>query len=225
MGIERLDPHHVGDVRDVASLHGEHLPDTPAARMGAKFLREFYYATLIEDRLLDCVICRVDRRIVGFLGYTRHPYDFIVQGVRRHFGALAGIALRSLAGRTTTIENLSWVMRIMHARRSGSRGTSAHRTAEALALAVLPAFQRHVPPGGRSRVTIRLFEAMAEHCRSEGIERILFLVQPSNRASNILFSSIGCALETVSFAGESLHRYTYEVSGARSASARHDGPR
>ena len=225
MGIERLDPQSAGDVQDVAALHEEHLPDTPAARMGAKFLREFYYATLIEDRLLDCVICRVDRRIVGFLGYTRHPYDFIVQGARRHFGNVAGIALRSLAGRTTTIQNLCWVMRIMHARRSGSRGASGHRTAEALAMAVLPAFQRHVPTGGRSRVTIRLFETMVEHCQSEGIERILFLVQPSNRASNILFNSIGCALETVLFAGESLHRFTYEVSGARSAGAHHDGSR
>jgi len=217
MGIERLDPDHASDVQAVAALHEQYLPETPAARMGARFLREFYYRTLVGDRLLDCVICRVDGQIVGFLGYTRRPYDFIVQGARRHFVALAGIVLRSLAGRTTTIPNLSWVMRIMHARRSGSRGPAVHRTAEALAMAVLPAFQRHVPQGGRSRVTIQLFETMVEHCQSEGIERILFLVQPSNRASNILFSSIGCVLERVSFAGETLHRYTYEVSGVRSA--------
>src|SRR5437879_6177998 len=99
MSIERLNPRNAADVNAVAELHERYLADSPVAKMGRRFIREFYYGRLVEDGLIDCVICRVDGHVVGFMAYTGSAYDFLSRGVRHHFLALSWVMLKSLVAR------------------------------------------------------------------------------------------------------------------------------
>ena len=97
MGVERLDPRQAVDVDDVAKLHEEQLGDSPVAMLGPTFIREFYYSALVASGLIDCLVYRLDGRVVAFLSYTKFSADFINRGVRRHPFRLSWVMLRTLA--------------------------------------------------------------------------------------------------------------------------------
>ena len=67
MGISFLDPDRAADVDRVAALYEKHLPTSPVVRLGPRFLREFFFAQLVRDGLLGCLVCHVDDRVVAFL--------------------------------------------------------------------------------------------------------------------------------------------------------------
>jgi L-amino acid N-acyltransferase YncA len=82
---------------------------------------------------------------------------------------------------------------------------------EALSLVVPPEYQRHVPPGGKGRLTTRLVQALADHARTEGAERVIYVVQPSNAASCIFFSAMGCEFAKGTYAGDPVYVYTHDL--------------
>ena len=78
-------------------------------------------------------------------------------------------------------------------------------------MAVMPEYQKYIPPDGRKRVAVRLFESAVEYCRAKGLERIHLWVQPSNLAANLFYSAMGCPFEKMVFAGAPVHLYTYWI--------------
>lgn len=218
MGIELLSPNNAADIGEVAVLHETQLGDSPVVLLGSRFLREFFYPKLVQDGLLECLICRADGRIVAFLSWTKYPHDFMMRGIRGHFIQLCWIMLRQIAGQWSSIHSILAALRLVRERSGGSKRPDA-ATGEAVSLVVVPEFQKHVPPGGKGRLTVRLFEDMARHLRDDGMERVTFLVKPENRASNIFFSAAGCDFEKVTCAGLQVHQYTYHLNGRPKAAA------
>lgn len=215
MGVEFLDPRNAADVDSVASLYEEHLADSPVVSLGPRFLREFFFSRLVRDDLLGCLVGRVDGKVIAFLSWTNHPSDFIGRGVRKHFVALSWIMLKSIVARPASMRDILSAVRMV-TRRSGDHASSKENSGviEAISLVVPPAFQKHVLPGGTSRLTVRLVQTLTDHARSQGIDRVLYVVQPKNRASSIFFSAMGCDFDKRSYAGEEVYVYTHNLSEA-----------
>jgi hypothetical protein len=216
MGTELLDPRSAADVDAVARLQEEHLGDSPIVLLGHQFLRKFYYPKLIEDGLLECAICKADGRVVAFISWTRFPDTFMMQGIRAHVFLLSWIMLKQVLTRPASVKNIVAALKIVR-ERSGSTAKSPPGTAETISIVVLPQYQKYVPPGGTSRLTVRLFEALGAQLRAGGMQQVVFMVKPENRASNIFFSAIGCRFEKVTTFGVQVHKYTYALDQAPAA--------
>ncbi|MGQ0767057.1 MAG: hypothetical protein ACT4OZ_15520 [Gemmatimonadota bacterium] len=214
--ISALDPASSRDVNAVAALHEEHLADSPIAQLGPRFLRSFFYSTLVRDGLVGVFVCHLDGEVIGFLSYTAYPGDFIGRGVRRHPLRLAWIMLRTLVARDRSVRDL-WSVAAFVARRGRDQETPAEASTaggghmEAISLVAPPKHQKHIPPGGKSRLTIRLVETMAEHARAHGVARVVYTVSPRNTASNLLFNALGCDFEKRTYAGTTSYFYTHRI--------------
>lgn len=211
MAIEFLNPRSAADVDRVATLYEEHLADSPVVLLGPRFLREFFFRKLVESRLLDVLVCRHEGKVVAFLSWTNHPGDFIGRGIRKHFIALSWIMLKGVVARPSTLQQILSAIRIV-SKRSGDAGKEEDPKAiEAISLVVPPEFQKHIPPGGKARTTVRLVQELAAHARQQGYERVLYVVQPRNKASSIFFAVMGCELNKRTYAGEEVYVYTHHL--------------
>ena len=165
----------------------------------------------MESDLLGCLICRVDGKVIAFLSWTNHPGDFIGRGVKKHFVGLSWIMLKGIIEKPSTVKQILSALRIV-SRRSEDAG-SAHdpKAIEAISLVVPPKFQTFVPEGGKARTTVRLVQELAAHARQQGTERVLYVVQPRNKASSIFFAVMGCELNKRTYAGEEVYVYTHHL--------------
>lgn len=211
MGTELLDPKSAADVDAVALLQEEYLGDSPIVMLGRQFLRDFYYPKLIEDGLLECAICKADSRVVAFISWTRFPDSFMMQGIRAHVFLLSWIMLKQVLTKPASVKDIFAALKIVRERSGGVSTKAPPGTAETISIVVLPQYQKYVPPGGTSRLTVRLFEALGASLRERGMKRVTFMVKPENRASNIFFSAIGCQFEKVTTFGLQVHKYTYHL--------------
>jgi hypothetical protein len=215
VAISFLDPRNAWDVDAVARLHEEHLADSPIARLGPRFLRDFFYKRLVLDGLVAVFVCHVGDEVAGFLSYTTAPGDFVSRGVRRHPLQLGWIMLRTILAGERSIADL-WRVGHYVLKRGGNQLVATDRdrgAIEAISLITPPKFQKHVPEGGKSRLTVRLVETMATQARAEGVDRVMYAVSPKNAASNLLFNAMGCEFKKTTYAGETVFCYTHRVSG------------
>ena len=209
--VERLDPRDRAAAQQVADLHLKYLADSPVVQFGPRFLRRFYYGKLLTSGLVECTIGRDGDLVVAFISYTRNSLDFMQRGVRRWPIYLSWVMLLSLLARPALIRDLWTVLRLMRERSQEAGQDSGQVSGEVLSLVVAESHRAQVPAGGKSRLTVRLFEDVVEYFRSAGQDKFYLLVQPSNRASNIFCASMGCAFEKVMNMGMPVHRYTYQI--------------
>ena len=212
ISFEFLDPHKGGDVDAVARLHETYLGGSPVVKLGARFLRAFYYRLLIEDGLIGCMFCRVGGRIVGFVSFTVFPDDFIARGVRRHFVFLGWLLLRGILVRPGLLKNVLEAVRLSLRRPGEAKAHAGPGCAEALSMATERAY-RKLAPEGESRLPYRLLEEVFQHIRGQGMSNVVFLVRCDNRASNIFCRSFTHEVERAVFDGEPVNRYTYRLDG------------
>lgn len=217
MPIETLNPRNTADVNAVADLHLQFLGDSPIVGLGQRFLRRFFYTKLVADGSVIVTICRHEGRIVGYISYTPDPLGFMARGVRRHFVYLCWLMTVSLLERPALLKGILLALKFMRER--GSAPQAEPGLGEVISLVSRPEFQKFVPEGGKSRLTVRLFEEMLAYFRGIGHERVHLLVLPHNRASNILCSIMGCQFEKITVAGIVTHRYTYFLNGRPEAAA------
>jgi hypothetical protein len=210
-GVVPLDPEDPSEIDAVASLHEEYLGDSPVALMGPLFLRAYYYPHLVRDDLIQCVVCRDETGVIGFLSYTDIPNEFMSRGLRSHFLPLAWVMLKSVLRRPSMIPQLLDVLRLLRVRSAEAAGAGAEKQGEALSMAVPERHQKHVPAGGTERMTVRFFRTMEADLRERGCTRIQFMVNPANKAANIFYATIGCRLKKIEYAGRPIHRFTYTI--------------
>jgi ribosomal protein S18 acetylase RimI-like enzyme len=219
--VERLDPRNADDVSAVAALHESLLAGSPLARMGARFLRECFYSQILADGLYDCLICRADGRIVGFLTYTDRPADFMTQGLRKHFVSIARIMVATVVLQPRQLRDLFFVARLMRDRSATPHNGALRNSAEALSLAVMEAYQELIPAGGTTRIATRLFHEMASDLRGRGASRIVLHVDPMNRAANMFYSALGCRFRSTKHAGLTRHLFEYELRPSEAVDSQH----
>jgi hypothetical protein len=213
MGIETLDPRNTADVNAVADLHLQFLGDSPIVRLGEDFLRRFFYVKLVADGDVGVTLCRHEGRIIGFISYTRDPLGFIARGARRHLFFLAWLLGTGMLARPALARDVLFTLKMMR-ERSGEARKAEPGLGEVISLVTVPEFQKHIPEGGKNRLTVRLFEEMVAFFRGQGFDRVHLKVLPHNKASNILCSIMGCQFEKITEAGMTVHRYTYFLNRA-----------
>ena len=212
-GLEYLDPESRTDVEAVARLFEAHMPTNAMHMLGPRLVRRFLFSRLVRDGLVDVLVCRVNGSIEAFLAFSEHPRAFYRRGLRRHPFCVAGALLAEVA---------------THPERSAAVWHTARRvfstfihplkavpgTVEALFLVVPPQFQRHVPEGTRTRLPVHLLNAIGEHARAKGLSRVIYGENPNNLAINLLLTSMGFQFEKLTFAWETVHVYTQNVTAA-----------
>ncbi len=218
MPIETLNPRNAADVNAVADLHLQFLGDSPIVGLGEQFLCRFFYTKLVEDGSVVITICRHEGRIIGYISYTPDPLGFMSRGIRKHFVYLCWLMGVSLLLQPRLFKGVWLALKFVRERGDQARQAEPG-LGEVISLVSVPEFQKHVPEGGKSRLTVRLFEEMLAYFRGIGHDRVHLLVLPHNRASNILCSIMGCQFEKITTAGMVTHRYTYFLHGKPEAAA------
>ena len=215
--IGPLDADDERATRAVADLHVAGFPETTEARFGLPFLTRVYYGALVRDGLLGCHVARRDGEVVAFISYTRVPRRLLTLAARRRPMLLARTLLRAALARPAAAGALETHLRAALPGASSSTGGAAidSECGEVLLLIAKPEHQAWVPPGGRARVTVRLFAAMEAYFRRHGRERVLLLVRKNNTASNLFCHSMGCRIAP-SASDSVYNHFWYEI---RSASA------
>lgn len=212
MPIETLDPRRSDDVGAIADIHFRLLGDSPIVGLGRRFVRDVFYGKLVEDGAVRVILCRHEGRIVGFISYTPDPQGFMGKGIRKHFAYLCWVMSLSLVTQPSLGKNVLRALGMVR-ERAGEKEQPDPRLGEVISLAVLPEFGKHIPEGGTVRVAVRLFQEAIAAFKAIQYERIHLLVQPSNKASNLLCSVMGCTFEKIMIAGLPAHRYTYHLGG------------
>lgn len=216
MAIAFLEPGHAADLAAVAALQEEHIAGSPLSRLGPRFLRQFFYDTLVRDGLIAALLYHLDDRVVALLSYTKYPGDFLSRGVRRHPIRFGWIMLRTVLAGERSAKELWWLVARCVLHRGGSAWIASPQRAagaiEAISLVTLSQYQKHVPEGGKSRLTIRLIERLAEEARAAGIGRVLYVVSAKNAASNLVLHAMGCEFEKVTHAGQTVFWHTYVIN-------------
>lgn len=213
-GIVPLDVENEQDVRGVAEMHLAHFPEGLEARCGMPFMTRFYYPAMIRAGLLGCTVAHREGRVVSYISYTRFPRRlFKIMAVRQPLRLAVNLALAAIS-RFDALKAI-----FMHARATTQDPVAAgiplipEGCGEVLLLVTLPDHQTWIPPGGDTRVTVRLFSAMQDYFRREGVERVLLIVKHGNTASNLFCQSMGCQLDTTaSYPG--YYHFWHEIPGS-----------
>ncbi len=215
MGL--LDGSNAREVNDVADLHLEFLSDSLVVKFGSTFLRQFYYGKLIRDGLIKATICRANGKVVGFFSYTSDPGFMGVALKRYPFRVLWMIAI-SVLKQPSLIKDVLLVVRLLLTSGADSGEALKGCDSEGLSVAIRPEWAKAVPPGGETRMPIRLFENLVADLRQGCSKTLCMFVQPDNLMSNLFFGSmLGCELTKVQRAGVDCHRYTYDLRADHAA--------
>jgi ribosomal protein S18 acetylase RimI-like enzyme len=199
--VEPLDPRNSIHVDGVVALHVRHF----RPRLGAEFLRSFYYSKLVDTGLVRVTICRIGDDVIGFIAYTSQPRDYLSVGVRREFPSLARLIVRNLAVQPTLARSLRW---LMYSTSEGFRKDLDALTGEVLYIATDPRHRDCVPQGGRSAVAVRLFESMKSFFFGTGRDKVLLVVNPKNVAAHRFFQAMGCRSEAHVYKKGTDHQFT-----------------
>ena len=210
-GVAPLDVENERDVQAVAEMHRAHFPENLEARCGMRFLTSFYYPTLVRAGLLGCTVAHREGQVVAYISYTRFPRRlFKIIAVRQPLRLAASLVCAGLTRFDALRAIVMQALATMRNPVAAGAPPIPEGRGEVLLLATLPDHQSWIPPGGDTRVTVRLFAAMQEYFRREGVRRVLLIVKHSNTASNLFCHSMGCELDTTaSYPG--YHHFWHDI--------------
>jgi hypothetical protein len=167
--------------RQLAALHRELLPTSPAVRLGDDFLERFYYGVLPEEGLMIGTVVYVDDQLAGFVAATPDANGFLATAVRRRWATLASILVRHPPS-----PRGAWAAARIALDRGHHRATDV---AELLSLGVrAPEHGGPVSASVRRRVTRELLRSAL--AALEG-RTVVALVDESNTLVRLMYSGMG----------------------------------
>ena len=187
-----LDPANVEHVAAAARLHAELLPQSPIPQVGSRFMTRFYYPDLVRHRLIGCVLLRDESGYGGFVAYTRHPYTFMGEGLRRsplRIGALLALRVLERPGVLRTL----WKVQAQ-GRKRGAQPTDAGMS-EILSIGVLPSHRGLRDDATGLRASQYLFEKAAAAMLAEGATTLQIFVEKENERGLRFYRSFGVRIE------------------------------
>ncbi len=176
-------------VGQVAQLHATLLPGSPIPRLGSRFMRRFYYRSLVADDLIHCQISYVAGRPAGFITCTAQPARFMAEGLRRHWLQLGWVMLGEVLADPRRLVVIFWTLNYMR-RRPGRPHDPGE--GEILSFGVLPEFRTSafVQQTGR-RIAGELFASARAFFAASGISRYRAVVESGNREALMFYHAQG----------------------------------
>ncbi len=185
-----LDYQNEEHVDAAAELHKGLLGDSPIPQLGNEFMTKFYYTKLIKDDLIRCVLCKHRNQYVGFLAYTKHPCNFMLEGKKRYFLYLSFLIFKSLISNPLRLRTLLKVIQLSKKRRFKD---NKDKIGEILSLGVLTPYLKLGETG--LRVSKLLFEHVATYFKQEGYVKIQAEVKKDNIPALFFYHSLGARIE------------------------------
>lgn len=194
-------------IKSVAHLHRTLLPTSPVAKLGSAFLERFYYSRFLKDALLNCDYYRYDGKIVGFITYTKRPFDLLKIGLSKNFFYLCGFMLFLFVRRPHKIIETLGVLRL----NTGIQSEDKHQGA-ILSFGVLPEYRnrKFIDKTG-TYISHELFRHTFDFFRKDGISKLRMLVEPDNREALLFYHTYGCKFQKVDLMGKPLMQVTYTI--------------
>jgi len=216
-GVELLDARNRDDVDAVLALQMKYFPIPDDSGLRRDLLRNYFFTDLINDGLVRCIVGRKDGEIVCYFAYTPYPNSYQKDGRRTHLLHLYWITLVSLVCRPNRIRNARKLLNRYKGEAQGKRpSVYPPGTADILFLATVYPYGKWVPPGGQSRLTIRVFEEGVKDLARLGLKDIFMTVRSSNVPSMRFCHSLGCyrieEVETAS--GEKWTHFYYQINSS-----------
>jgi hypothetical protein len=187
--------------RQLAALHRELLPTSPAVRLGAGFLEHFYYGVLPDEGLMLGTVVYVGDEIAGFVAATPDARGFMAAAVRRRWPTLASILLRHPPSPRDT-----WVAARIALDRGNLRTADV---AELLSLAV-----RTPEQGGPASASVRrrvTRELMRSALAAFEGRTVIALVDESNTLARLMYGSMSWTVIARVTAGWPVPQLVYQT--------------
>lgn len=207
-GVQRLDPSRPEQVRAIAAMHAELLPDSPLSELGTAFMERFYYSTLVRDGLVQCELYWHEGRAVAFSSWTERPFTFMREGLQRHFAFLCLLTAATLAARPSRIGTLRELQQTAPQRSAPPRPGIG----EMLSFAVRADAASLRDPATGKKVTHLLVDRVIEHLRSRGYQELQMMIRKDNRPSLLFFNSYGGVIGEAAFVPASSYLVTVPLS-------------
>lgn len=186
-GVQRLDPAQPGQVRAIAAMHAEMLPDSPLSELGAGFMERFYYSSLVRDGLVQCEIYWHEGRAVAFSSWTERPFTFMREGLKKHFARLCVLTAATLAAKPSRIGTLRKLQQTAPQRSAPPRPGIG----EMLSFAVRADSASLRDPDSGKKVTHLLVDRVIDYFRSRGFTELQMMIRKDNLPSLLFFNSYG----------------------------------
>jgi ribosomal protein S18 acetylase RimI-like enzyme len=174
---------------DLAWLHAALLPESPVARLGSRFMQDFYYRVLPREGLLFGAVAYVDAQPAGFIAATHDRLGFMRTGVARAWPRLLAVLGVSVLSGSTPVRAMWQAAQVIRRR---SRGERAAGGGEILSLGVLPAYRE---PGFVRRSGIRiatdLLDLALGELRARGVQQVGAAVRADNTEAKLFYAGLG----------------------------------
>lgn len=192
-GVEILDADNRDDVEGILALQVKYFPMPEDTGLRLDLLRHYFFSDLIRDGLVRCIFGRRDGKIVCYLAYTPFPNTYQDDGRARHRLHIYRRILFNVLFRPNRIRNIGALMK-RHAGESQGGRPSVYPpdTADILFLATKWPHGKWIPPGGQSRLTVRVFEEAVRDLARLGMKDIFMTVRANNGKSLRFCESLGC---------------------------------
>jgi len=175
--VVALDPASHEHAAAAAELHSELLPQSPIPKLGSRFMTSFYYPKLVASSLIHCMLLRDEAGYGGFVAYTRRPFTFMGEGVRRNplrIGLLVALRVLQHPGVLKTL----WAVQSL-GRKRGARADD-EGTGEILSIGVLPSYRGLHDDATGLKASHYLFEKAAMALKREGATTLQIFVEKEN---------------------------------------------
>jgi ribosomal protein S18 acetylase RimI-like enzyme len=188
--LRDLDPDRGEDVAAISELHETLLPKGIAG-LGTRFLREFFYSTLVREKLIHGVLCRIDGDPAGFITTTQQPGTILSMAIRRYWPAVVWPLTVTVLYRPATLIRLLRLLRL-NAFRVSKRRAELTGSAQILAIGVRPQYRdpRFVRSSG-IQVAPNLVEHAVSWAVDLGLREMHLEVEVSDRKLLLFYKALG----------------------------------
>ena len=190
--LKSFDRQNPPPARVVADLHGRLLPTSPAARLGSRFLEQFYYRTLVEEGALHGTVAWVDAAPAGFIAAADDSAGFMRLVLKRRFLRVGKAGVAALLRKPSRVTVVLPILRLMTAQKPGPSGEAE---GEILSMGVEEEFRRprFISTRGH-RISFDLLDHELERMRQSGVRRVRAVVDSDNLAAQLLYRHLGWTL-------------------------------
>jgi hypothetical protein len=181
---------HATPTADLVALHAELLAESPIAKLGPRFMAEFYYRELPASGAIVGEVAYVDGKAAGFIVSTPDPAGFMRKALRRNWPLIAWTVARSVLSRPRSLGAVLEAMALLAG--GGGRTASAAGQAELLSFGVREGYRdfRFVRDSG-IRISHDLLHSALKRLYAEDARSVRAMVARSNLPTQMFYVAQG----------------------------------